>query len=403
MGAAGALSGRALRRPGQQRPVRQRLLTRRQAVLLAGATLGGCATWPAEDPALAAAVEAEVQPLVQARLFSGAVVLMRAGRTLVARSWGLANHALALPFTPETPCDTASLAKNFTAAGIALLVHEGRLSLQQPVQALVPEYPHRGVSVAHLLDHSAGLAPDYGSFDRHFAPGQVRSTRAQLLLAGRDVPEPVFEPGSRFLYSDLGYDTLALVIEHVSGQGYAHFVRQRFFERHGLAQAFARPALFADWPVARTRGYRYAQGRWQDADAFDGEAFLGASNLIFSALDLARWGDAWVRGRVLPAAVEQALDLPSRLGDKPSAVNRLGWYGAQASDAGGAAAGARHNTGDYNGFRACLHWHRGRGEVLAYVSNSALPQLEGEALQRALAALLAGLPVPPPQMPAGTP
>jgi CubicO group peptidase (beta-lactamase class C family) len=416
------------------------LLPRRQAAAWAAALLGGCALTPAQDPGLAQAVEARLQPLLDARLFSGAVVLMRRGRQLVARGWGQANHAEGIAFTPQTPCDAASLAKNFTAAGVWLLVHEGRLSLNQPVQPLVPEYPHAGVTVAHLLWHTNGLAPDYGSFDRHFAPGQLRETRALLRLAGQDTPVPAFAPGSRFAYSDLAYDALALVIEQVSGQGYAAFVRQRFFQPHGLAQAFApgsrfaysdlaydalalvieqvsgqgyaafvrqrffqphglaqafaRPPRLADWPGPRTRGYRFADGRWQDNDLFDGEAFLGGSNLHFSALDLARWGDAWAQARVLPAAADRAGAERPVLGGERSAIDALGWF-APAAAGEAPAARSGHNTGNYNGFRASLHWHRGRREVVALVSNSSLPQAEGDALLGALVALLAG-PVPPP-------
>lgn len=377
-------------------PARAPGLTRRRATLAGAALLGGCALPPAHDAALARAVAAQVQPLVDARLFSGAVVLMRDGRPLVARGWGLANHALGLAFTPETPCDAASLAKNFTAAGVWLLVHEGRLRLEQPVQPLVPEYPHAGVTVAQLLAHSNGLAPDYGSFDRHFAPGQVRETRALLRLAALDTPAPRFVPGSRFEYSDLAYDALALVIEQASGQGYAAFVRQRFFGPHGLAQAFARPARLADWPGPRTRGYRHADGRWQDDDLFDGEAFVGGSNLQLSALDAARWGDAWARGRVLPPAADHAGAERAWLGGRRSAIDALGWFAPPEGRPAEPAARSGHNTGNYNGFRASLHWHRGRREVVAYVSNGGLPQAQGDALLWRLVDLLAGRPVPPP-------
>jgi CubicO group peptidase (beta-lactamase class C family) len=379
-------------------------LTRRRATLLAGALLGGCALPPARDATLARAVEAQVRPLVDAQAFSGAVVLLRHGRVQLAQGWGLAERSRGLAFTPQTPCDVASLAKNFTAAGIALLVHEGRLQLRQPVQALVPEYPHAGVTVAHLLTHSNGLAPDYGSFDRHFRPGQVRETRALLRLAALDTPVPRFEPGSRFEYSDLAYDALALVIERVSGQGYAAFVGERFFAPHGLEQAFARPARLADWPVPRTRGYRFVAGRWQDDDQFDDEAFLGASNLQLSALDVARWGDAWARGRVLPPAAERAGAERPWLGGQRSAVDALGWFAppeGRPAEAGASAARSGHNTGDYNGFRASLHWHRGRREVVAYVSNGGLPQAQGHTLLWNLVDLLAGRAVPPPRPGAG--
>ncbi len=364
-------------------------LFRRQAgaalTALTLAALAGCALPPAADDRLAERVQALVD--TQAQPFSGAIVLMRQGRVLHASGHGLADRAAGLPFRPDTPSDGGSLAKNFTAASLWWLAHEGRLNMQQAVQALVPEYPHAGVTVGQLLTHSGGLAPSYESFDGHFQPGLVRTTSALLALAGRSAPAPRFQPGSGFEYSDLGYDAAALVIERVSGQDYASFVRRRFFAPHGLVHSFARPARFADWPVPRTRGYRFEQGAWQDHDAYDDEAFLGASNLILAASDLARWGDAWAQARVLPAAAEQAGSAVPVLGGQRSALNALGWH----CDASGLRC---HNMGLHNGFLALVYWDRARRESLALVSNSALAPQQATALQNALAEALASLPTP---------
>lgn len=377
-------------------PALTRLGRALRAGLLAGvAVLAACASAPPPAPTderLARGVAALVEPLVRAHEFSGAVVLMREGRELYARGFGLASHAPAIPFTPATPSDGGSMAKTFTAAGLWWLVHEGRLALDEPVQARVPEYPHAGVTVAQLLAHSNGLAPDYGDFDPHFQPGQARHTEALLRIAGRLQPAPAFAPGTRFEYSNLGYDAAALLIERVSGQRYADFVRERFFRPAGLAHSFARPAHFADWPLPRTRGYRYKDGRWQDHDAYDDEAFLGASNLIFSAQDLARWGSAWADARVLPAAAERAGRALPRIGGQPSAINGLSWYCS--------ADGQRcHYTGSLNGFHALVHWDRARREIVAFVSNGSLPPWTTIPLQRGLVELLAGRPRAPEAVP----
>ncbi|MCE2914695.1 MAG: beta-lactamase family protein [Rubrivivax sp.] len=340
------------------------------------------------------AVSALVEPLVSAREFSGAVAMMRGDQLVYARGFGQASHGPAVAFGPDTPSDGGSLAKTFTAAGVWSLVHEGRLTMDSAVQALVPEYPHAGVTVAQLLAHSNGLAPDYEIFDKHFAPGQPRTTGAMLRIAGQAMPAPAFEAGTRFEYTNLGYDAAALVIERVTGQRYAEFVRDRFFKPHGMAHSFARPAHFADWPVPRTRGYRFRDGRWQDHDAYDDEAFLGASNLVFPATDLARWGDAWAHARVLPAGAERAGQAPPLIGGRRSAINGLSWYCAPE--------GRRcHYTGSLNGFHAWVYWDRDRQESLALVSNSTLPAWTITPLQRGLVDVLAGRPVAP-QSPAAT-
>lgn len=363
------------------------------ALLAGGALLVACASPPTRDDALAHAVDALVEPLVAARQFSGAVALMRDDRLVYARGFGQARHEPPLPFTPDTPSDGGSLAKTFTAAGLWWLVHEGRLALETPVQALVPEYPHAGVTVAQLVAHSNGLAPDYERFDAHFKPGEARNTEALLRIAGRDTPAPGFTPGTQFEYTNLGYDAAALVIERASGQRYADFVRERFFRPHGLAHSFARPAHFAQWPVPRTRGYRFRDGRWQDHDAYDDEAFLGASNLVFSATDLARWGQAWARARVLPPQAELAGRVRPLIAGRPSAINGLSWY---CDDTGQRC----HYTGSLNGFHALVHWDRGRRESVAFVSNGSLPAWSTIPLQRGLVELLAGRTAEAPPVPA---
>lgn len=92
----------------------------------------GCAGANAEQ-ALADRVDAAIAPLVARHEFSGAVVLARGGRVVYQRGFGLANHAAALAFTPDTPADGGSLAKTFTAAGVWWLAHEGRIDADAPV------------------------------------------------------------------------------------------------------------------------------------------------------------------------------------------------------------------------------------------------------------------------------
>lgn len=367
-------------------------VVRLSVTVAAASLLAACTTATQSADRLSREVAALVEPLVAAHEFSGAVALMRNDRLVYAQGFGQASHEPAVAFTPQTPSDGGSLAKTFTAAGLWWLVHEGRLTMSQPVQAFVPEYPHAGVTVGQLLAHSNGLAPDYAVLDKHFTPGQARSTTAWLKIAGQDAPAPTFAPGTRFEYSNLAYDAAALVIERVSGQSYADFVRERFFQPHGLVHSFARPAHFAQWPVPRTRGYQFRDGRWQEHDVYDDDAILGASNLIFSALDLARWGSAWAHARVLPAAAERAGRVAPLIGGRPSAIDGLSWYCAPD--------GLRcHYTGSYNGFHALVYWDRQRRESVAFVSNSTIPPWTIITLQRGLVDLLAGRP-PGPQSPA---
>lgn len=346
------------------------------------ALTAGCAHTASERD-LVARVDALVEPLVSANEFSGAIVMTRSGSVVYRRGFGMANHEAGIEFTPDTPCDGGSMAKTLTAAVIWELAEEGRVELDAQVTRYLPEYPHEETTVRHLISHSNGLPPYYEFFDPFFASDEVRTTGAMLRVVGREAPRPSFPPGSRFEYSNFGFDVAALLMERVTGRSYEEVLRETYFDRLGMTRTFARPARFSDWPGVRTRGYRWKDGAWEPFDAYDMEAFLGASNLQFTASDLARWASANAAGTALPADVFAAGQKRSRIDGRPSPITGLSWY----CDDGGVKC---YYTGSLNAFHAFAYWDRGRNESVAFVSNSSIPPWRVISLQRSLVDVLAG-------------
>lgn len=365
---------------------------RRLAPVLAACLLAGCASLPADD-GLAARVDALLAPRVAAREFSGAVVLTRRGQVVYERGFGMANHEAGAPFTPDTPTDGGSLAKTFTAAGVWWLAQEGRIDLDAPVTRYLPGFPHAATTVRHLVTHANGLPPYYEAFDPHVAPGAVRTTQDLLAVTARIAPQPAFAPGTRFEYSNLGFDAAALVIERVTGLGYEAFLRERFLARLAMSRTFARPARFSDWAGVRTMGYEWKAGAWQVVDVYDGEAFLGASNLYFSAADLSRWARANAAGTAVPPEVLAAGQERPLLGGRPSHITGLSWYCDDARE-------RCYYTGSLNAFHGLAYWDRRRDETVVMVSNSSVPPWPLATLQRDLVAVLAGEPLQPAPAPA---
>lgn len=355
--------------------------------LLPALLLVGCAA-VAPQPPLQAEADRVLDELVARTGFSGAVVLMRDGRVVYERAMGLAQRSPDRPFTTDTASDGGSLAKTLTAAALWELAAEGRLSLDDAVTRHVPEYPYAGQTVRHLVSHRNGL-PDYGVFDADFAPGQVRGTADLLRAAARRQPQPRFAPGVQVEYSNLGFDTAALVVERVTGQPIDVWWRERYFKPLGMAGIYARPARFADWPGPRTPGYQRKGSTWEPFDAHDGEGFIGASNVHASARDWARWGDGFARGRVMAASRLEA-GLREALLDSgmDSALTRLSWYCDSARQ-------RCHYSGAYNAFYSHVAWDRARRETVAYVSNSTLPPWRSAHLTRSLLDVLAGRPAAP--------
>lgn len=359
-------------------------------VVLAAAGLALLAACASDKPkkALEARIDTAMEPLVALGEFSGAIVLARRDRILYQRGFGMANHAEQLPFTPDTPADGGSMAKTLTAAGIWQLAYEGRLDPDAPVRRYLREYPHADTTVRHLISHTNGLPPYYEFWDPYFAPDTPRTTPAMLAIVARERPQPSFAPGSRFEYSNFGFDVAALVIERVTGLAIEEFYRQRFWSRFDMSASFARPARLADWQGVRTLGYAWQSGDWRVADVYDMEAFIGASNVYFSARDLSRWAAANAAGHaVAPGALASGQQRTS-IDGRPSPITGLSWY----CDASGLHC---YYTGSINAFHAFAYWDREENKSAVFVANSSLPPWRIVTLERHLVAALAGRDSPP--------
>src|SRR5688572_7446227 len=96
----------------------------------------------AQQQSKAASIEKMISLLHKERSFNGAIVAGENGKIIYSQGFGFAEFSDSIPFTPLTPSDGGSNAKTFTAAAILLLIEEGKLSLNDPVQKYIANYPY---------------------------------------------------------------------------------------------------------------------------------------------------------------------------------------------------------------------------------------------------------------------
>lgn len=303
--------------------------------------------------------------------FSGAVVVRDAGGIQFARGYGPADPFEGRAFTPDTPADSASLAKPVTSAAILLLAAEGRIELDAHVQHYLSEYPHPATTVRHLLSHSAGLDL------KETSDGLANKSNADLLA---ESAAPLFPPGSAFTYCNLCSVTLALLIERVTGTHYLEFVKRRLELPAGVT---LRPQRLADWK-GRAIGYRRNdRGGIERFDSWEGELLYGAANLSISARQLADWGSEWWKPKLRP--IRGSAISPANAGQGRTGLTLGNWYCA--------LSGRRcHYLGHHEGFHHMLYWDADRRVSIAMLSNNALAPGLQQRLQRALVAFVDGQP-----------
>lgn len=215
----------------------------------------------------------------------------------------------------ETVFQVASLGKWITAWGVMVLVEDGSLDLDRPVEDYLTrwqlphtEFDNSAVTVRHLLSHTSGLGDGLG-YDGFASAAEVQSLEASLTRAldaspGNDgVVQLTAEPGSAWNYSGGGYTLLQLVIEEVSGQPFGAFMDERVFSPLGLERTTF------DHREAEALGLADNYDLMGQTEPFRWYTALAATSLFTSSGDLARFIAAQTGGAPQPVLSGETLEL----------------------------------------------------------------------------------------------
>lgn len=189
------------------------------------------------------AFEEMVGRFTEKDLFSGVVLLARDGHPLYQKACGEANRLCGIPNRMETRFATASVTKMFTAVAVVQMIEAGKLAWNTPVVSylgLENSAIDKGVTTAHLLTHTAGIADyindedptGFESLWKLIGPAAVDSPR-KLLPFFMDAG-PVHAPGAGFGYNNAGYILLGLMLEKATGLPYDEVIRRQVFQRAGM-------------------------------------------------------------------------------------------------------------------------------------------------------------------------
>ena len=185
------------------------------------------------DKTLAAQVDAYIQPYVEGRNFSGALLIARGGLVLFTNGYGMANYELGVPNRPDTRFHIASISKSFTAAAILMLEERDQLHVQDPLAKYIPDYPQGDkITLDHLLTHTSGI-PNVNNLPTYAEKSRSKLALVEIIPLFKEKPLE-FQPGARFRYSNSNYNLLAFIIEKASGKQYGEFLEENIFRPLGM-------------------------------------------------------------------------------------------------------------------------------------------------------------------------
>ena len=267
--------------------------------------------------------------VAEGRAAGVSVVVLHDEHVVFSRSAGLADLERNAPATSDTVYRIASLTKQFTAAGILLLAEQGKLSIDDRLSVYMPDFPRAGeVSLRDLLNHTAGVH-NYTESDAADRISDTGATVPELIsaIAAQD-PLYDFAPGTMWHYSNSNYAVLGAVIEKVSGQTYAQFMKGTIFNRLGMADT----AVDDNGAIAprRASGYSLSGGQpaaFRHASHLDMSVPYAAGAIRSTVEDLARWNVALYGGRLLSAASLAQMTGPGLLRNGAETQTAVYWPG----------------------------------------------------------------------------
>jgi CubicO group peptidase (beta-lactamase class C family) len=277
------------------------------------------------DDRLSAKVDEVLRTQMREQSIPGvSLAVMRDGKIIKAAGYGLANVELNSPVTPQSVFTTCSIAKQFVATGVMMLVEQGKVALDESVAKYLPNSPPawKDITVRHLLTHTSGV-PDYA-----FGPTPLVDLRHDYtedevvrILARQSLD---FPPGQKRSYSNSGYVILGALIREVTGKRWDEFLQERIFRPLGMTST----RLMSETDVIpnRVRAYALVNDQWKNEKWWAPSLNTFADGGLYTTvLDMAKWDAALYTEKVIKRSSLEQMWTPVKLNSGQTYPNGLGW------------------------------------------------------------------------------
>ncbi len=305
-----------------------------------------------------------------------ALLIIKEGKPMLKRCYGMADVEQQISVTPQTNFRLASFTKQFTAMCIMILQERGKLSYQQTLTDIFPDFPAYGqsITIRHLLNHTSGLI-DYESLIPDTATIQVLDQDVLEMMKAQD--STYFPPGSQYRYSNSGYAVLAMIVEQVSGQRFAQFLNENIFQPLGMKHSVAYEQGVSE-VTHRAYGYANENGQLVPRDQSLTSAVLGDGGIYASIEDLFKWDQALYTERLVRTETLQQAFTPGQLNDGTSLDYGFGWRIDTYK-----GVKRQHHTGQSCGFATIIQRYPDKKFSIIILTNRNEPRLSEVADQLA--------------------
>jgi len=244
-------------------------------------------------------IDAVMQMLHKTRGFNGNVLVAKHGKIIYENAIGWADYLHRDSLKINSQFELASVTKTITSTAIMMLWEQGKLKLDDDVKKYFPDFPYDGVTIRLLLTHRSGMM-NYVYFTDDLYRAEHRdqrkgiSNKDEMALIAQYKPRPFNKPNARFLYNNSNFMVLGSIIEKITGQSYADFVKTHIFKPSGMEHTACYSKAVYDKIPVDVVGHDRGQWRYSVVQNFlDGPV---GDKGVYSTV-----GDLWLYDRALRA------------------------------------------------------------------------------------------------------
>lgn len=269
--------------------------------------------------------------------FNGNVLIAEKGNVIFKKSFGFSNESTKEKLNENSIFELASVSKQFTAMAIVILKEKGKLNYDDKMSKYIPELSnYDNITVRHLLNHTSGL-PDYMEImDTVFDKSKIATNKDIISIFSKLKPKVLFEPTTKWEYSNTGYALLASIIEKASNMSYGEYLNNVIFNPLEMTNTSVYLRRYAPKKIANYAfGYVYSDSLkkyflpdnlaetnmviWLDG-------IVGDGTVNSTVNDLLKWDRALYTNKLISKESKSEIFTSSELNDKTKTNYGFGWF-----------------------------------------------------------------------------
>ena len=265
--------------------------------------------------------------------FSGVVLIAENGKVKFEQAYGNLDNEKKILNKTNTIFELASVSKQFTAMTIMMLQEKGLLKYDDLVEQYL-NIPYKGITIRQLLTHTSGL-PDYQNImDQHWDKTKVANNTDIIEYLNKYAPPALFDPGTKYEYSNTGFVILASITEKVSGRDFIEFCNKEIFGKLKMSNTAIRTLEQKAATKNFALGYMYVpeRNKYIRADSFPSSNYTiwlgnrkGPGRISSTAQDLLKWDQALYGNTLVSANTLRDAYIPMILKDSGISNYGFGW------------------------------------------------------------------------------